>query len=68
MRVYYEGTAYEDVQVDIKVDTNPFDASVANCNKHVDVLTGSVVATQAAQVESIKQKAKQIHKCLIKCS
>lgn len=58
--VYYEGTAYEDVQVDIKVDTDPFDAGVANCNKHVDVLTGSVVATQAAQVESIKQKAKQI--------
>lgn len=60
VRVYYEGTAYEDVQVDIEVDTDPFDRGVANCNNHVDVLTGSVVATQAAQVESIKQKAKQI--------
>ena len=60
VRVYYEGTAYEDVQVDIKVDTDPFDEGVASCNKHVDVLTGSVVATETAQVASIKQKAKQI--------
>ena len=28
--VYYDGTAYEDVEVDIHVDTSPFDASVAN--------------------------------------
>lgn len=66
VRVYYQGTAYEDVQVDIKVDTDPFDAGVANCNKHVDVLTGSVVATQTAQVESIHQKAKQIGDTVVK--
>ena len=57
---HYSGTAVEEVEVDIKVDTDPFDAGVANCNKHVDVLTGSVVATEAAQVKSIQQKAKQI--------
>lgn len=58
--VHYSGTAYEDVMVNIKVDTDPFDAGVKNCNRHVDALTGSVVATEVAQVASIKQKAKQI--------
>ncbi|MCR4665257.1 MAG: hypothetical protein K5660_07825 [Paludibacteraceae bacterium] len=57
---YYSGTAEEEVEVDIEVDTVPFDNSVAACNRHVDVLTGSVVATQTAQVASIRQKAKQI--------
>ena len=57
---YYNGVAEEVVEVDIEVDTNPFDAGVANCNRHVDTLTGSVVATETAQVASIKQKAKQI--------
>ena len=58
--VHYQGTAYEDVQVNINVDTVPFDAGVANCNSHVDALTGSVVATKTAQVASIREKAKQI--------
>lgn len=58
--VHYSGTAYEDVQVNINVDTVPFDAGVANCNSHVDALTGSVVATKTAQVASIREKAKQI--------
>ena len=60
VNVHYSGTAYEDVQVNINVDTVPFDAGVANCNKHVDTLTGSVVATESAQVASIREKAKQI--------
>lgn len=58
--VSYSGTAYENVDVDITVDTTPFDASVDNCNRNVDVLTGSVVATEAAQVKSIQAKGKQI--------
>jgi len=57
---YYSGTAVEEVEVDIEVDTVPFDHSVATCNNHVDALTGSVVATQAAQVKSIKEKAKKV--------
>ena len=57
---YYSGTAVEEVEVDIEVDTVPFDNSVVSCNNHVDALTTSVVATQAAQVKSIKEKAKQI--------
>ena len=58
--VSYSGTAYENVSVDILVDTTPFDASVDNCNHHVDALTGSVIATEAAQVKSIQEKGKQI--------
>jgi hypothetical protein len=57
---YYSGTAVEEVEVDILVDTDPFDSSVASCNRQVDVLTGSVVATESAQVASIKAKGKQI--------
>jgi hypothetical protein len=56
----YSGTAYEDVYVDIDVDTTPFDRSVGQCTNKVDVLTGAVVATEAAQVASIKQKARQV--------
>lgn len=57
---YYSGTAVEEVEVDIYVDTAPFEASVESCNRHVDVLTGSVVATEAAQIQSIRAKGKQI--------
>lgn len=60
VRLPYKGEVHEDVQVNIKVDTTPFDKSVKSCAKHVDTLTGSVVATEAAQVASIKAKGKQI--------
>ncbi len=60
VRIPYKGEVHEDVQVNIKIDTTPFDKSVKSCAKHVDTLTGSVVATEAAQVASIKEKAKQI--------
>ncbi len=60
VRLPYKGEVEEDVQVNIKVDTTPFDQSVKSCAKHVDVLTGTVVATETAQVDSIQAKAKQI--------
>jgi hypothetical protein len=56
----YSGTAYEDVDVNINVDTNPFDRSVAGCNNSVTLLTGAVVATEAAQIGSIKSNAKKV--------
>jgi len=58
--VYYEGTAYEDVNVNIDVDTNPFDRSVAGCNTSVNALTGAVVATEAAQIASIDANSKKV--------
>jgi hypothetical protein len=56
----YSGTAYEDVNVNIDVDTNPFDRSVAGCNSSVNLLTGAVVATEAAQIASIDSNAKKV--------
>jgi len=40
------------VSVNIHVDTNPFDRSVNYVNGKVDMLTGAVVATQAAEIAS----------------
>lgn len=63
--ISYSGIAEEDVEVEILVDTDPFDSSIVNCNRHVDALTGSVIATQVAQVESIKAKGKQIGNTIV---
>ncbi|MDR2292080.1 MAG: hypothetical protein LBE11_01220 [Prevotellaceae bacterium] len=58
--VYYDGTTYEDINVNINVDTNPFDKSVAGCNASVSALTGAVVATEAAQIASIDANSKKV--------
>jgi hypothetical protein len=58
----------EDVPVDIniEVDTNPFDSSVNSCNNTINTLTGSVVATESAQVNSIEKNSKNIAETIIK--
>lgn len=61
----YSGTAYEDVEVEIHVDTTSFDASVANCNGHVNGLTASVAAMNTAQCVSIAENAEKVSKTLI---
>jgi len=58
--VSYSGYAQDTVQVDVHVDTNPFDASVDHCSNNVDGLTASVVATEAAEVASIRKRAEQV--------
>ena len=58
--VPYSGTAYENVTVNIDVDTTPFDTSVGRCNGNVDLLTGAVVATEGAQVASIRENSKKV--------
>lgn len=63
--VHYSGTVYEDVTVNVDVDTNPFDRSVSECNGTVGLLTGSVVATEAAQTASIHEKSRKIGKTII---
>lgn len=60
--VHYE----EPVYITIDVDTNAFDASVDNCNDAVNALTGAVVATEAAQVESKRRASKQIASSIVK--
>ena len=65
------GTNYHDlghaetVDVDIEVDTDPFDESVSSCNNHVNALTGSVAATETAQVLSINENSKKVAKTII---
>lgn len=62
--VSYSGS--EPVYITIDVDTNAFDASVGHCNNAVNALTGAVVATEAAQVESKRQASKQIASTIVK--
>lgn len=62
--VSYSGT--EPVYITIDVDTNAFDASVDHCTDAVNALTGAVVATEAAQVESKRRASKQIASSIVK--
>jgi len=62
---HYSGTEYEDVDVTIEVDTEPFDDSVDNCNTNVNLLTGAVVATEAAQIVSIDKNSKKVANTII---
>lgn len=62
----YSGTAYETVTVNVNVDTDPFDSSVAQCNNGVGLLTGSVVATESAQVASIGEAARKVGSTIVK--
>ena len=54
------GVAEETVYVNIHVNTTPFDRSVGQCNGHITGLTGAVVATEQAQVASIKKNAERL--------
>lgn len=53
------------VDVNINVDTVPFDNSVENCNTNVNLLTGAVVATEAAQIVSIDKNSKKVASTII---
>ena len=57
---HYSGTAYEDVEVDILVDTHPFDRSIDGCNGSVTGLTASVAAMNAAQCAAISANADKV--------
>jgi hypothetical protein len=48
------------VTIDIDVDTTPFDRSVDQCNTNVNLLTGAVVATEAAQIVSIQKNSEKV--------
>ena len=63
--VYYNGVASDDVNVDIYVNTAPFDASVANCNNQVNGLTASVGAMNAAQCMAINENANKVSQTII---
>lgn len=50
----------EEVDVTILVDTNPLDISVQSLKRHVDVLTGAVVTTEALHVAEKANSAEAI--------
>jgi hypothetical protein len=64
--IHVSGSVTEPVTINVHVDTSPFDVSVNNCTNSVNVLTGSVVATEAAQVASISENARKIGDTIIK--
>ncbi len=53
------------VEVNINVDTDPFDASIEDCETNIDLLTGAVVATEAAQIYSKQQQSIKIADTII---
>ena len=63
--VHYQGTTHEDIHVYIDVDTNPFENSVEHCNTNVNLLTGAVVATEAAQIASINKNSKKVASTIV---
>ncbi len=51
---------YIPVNINLHVDTSPFDSSVNRCKSSVDVLTGAVVAANSAEVASIRSGADKV--------
>jgi hypothetical protein len=64
--VSYSGTTTEDVEVDIYVDTDPFDHSVDHCNGNISALNASVVTMSAAQVAAINENAQKVGSTIVK--
>lgn len=63
--LHYSGTARDLVNVNIHVDTTPFDSSVNNCNSNVNTLTASVGAMNAAQCQAIAKSADAVSSSII---
>lgn len=53
------------VNVNIHVDTNPFDRSVHHCSTNVDLLTGAVVATETAEIASRRKNSKKVASTIV---
>lgn len=58
MNVSY--TVSEPINVTVQVDTSSYDQSVGSCKYQLDLVTGAVVATQALQVQTKNDAAKEI--------
>ena len=56
----YEVTRTKYIDVNINVDTRPFDNSVNRCGDHIGTLTGSIVGFKTANVASKIENEKQI--------
>ena len=56
---------FENVSVNIEVDTEDYDTQIDGCVNNMQLLTGSVVATEAAQVKSIADNSRTIADTII---
>ena len=63
-RVHYDG--YVPVDIDVVVDTDPFDQSVRDASGALGLVAGALSATEAAQVEQIRRSAKKISQTAIR--
>ncbi|MDR2490324.1 MAG: hypothetical protein LBD20_02870 [Spirochaetaceae bacterium] len=61
--VHYSGEI--PINVGIRVNTGPFDGSVSHCNGSIDLLTGSVVAMNAAQCAAIQETGRAVSQSII---
>lgn len=62
---HYSGDVYEDIDVDIYVDTDPFDRGVDKCNDSVNVLTSGIAAAEAAEIVSIRENSLKVGNTII---
>lgn len=53
------------VDINILVDTRPFDNSVENCGSNIDLLTGAVVATETAEIASKELNSQKVAETII---
>ena len=63
--VYVEIEAEIPVDVNIYVDTDPFDSSVEDCGNNVNLLTAAVVATESAEIISKEINSKKVADTII---
>jgi hypothetical protein len=65
MSVTVNYTEHVPVDIRINVDTNPFDRSVGSANRQVSILTGSVIATEAAHIAAKVKSAEDISDTMV---
>jgi len=63
--IYVEIEAEIPVDVNIHVDTSPFDRSVEHCGDNVNLLTGAVVATEVAEIAAKNENSTMVAETII---
>ena len=53
------------ITINLHVDTDAFDTSINGTNVQIDLLTGAVVAMNAAQVKAISDASKQVSQHIV---
>jgi len=53
------------IEIEIDVDTLPFERSVGDCNSQINLLTGSVVIAETAQIAAKIENASQVSNSII---